>query len=264
MPEDGKPSEIIKLLRTRLNGPADLTSLMWTFVVIGLGGRAPWEQEDRSRPDPAPTALQLLNRAAGVDRAMGQEAARRPQWLPADFDPREFIAELRDAGGFTIEDAARPIRDATDEALLRARADAMLFSKPLATIGAVIEDLLGEDVAGLGSLRAIAQTTAFGRASLIRTMLILRPLAGDEAFRAIAELVDSVERRFAAIAELRAALPQHESVLRGDYAERLAALEPQHADEVRHDVGAHLHEHPSLAEALGAAQPSLADKSQGV
>jgi hypothetical protein len=44
-------------------------------------------------------------------------------------------------------------------------------------------------VAGLGVLRAIAPTTAFGRASLIRTMLILRELAGDEAFCAVAELV---------------------------------------------------------------------------
>jgi hypothetical protein len=230
-------------------------------LLIALGGEAPWEQEDQSRKDPAPTALELLLKSAGFDQALSASRAERPSWLSADFDPRRFIADLRDADGFAIEDAARPIREASDEALAQARADAVLFSQPLAMIGSVLEEFVGEDVAGLGVLRAIAPTTAFGRASLIRTMLILRELTGEEAFCAIAELVDSVHARFAAIAELRAALPQHESLLRVDYEERLAALEPRHAEDVRRDVAAYLHAHPSVAEALGAGEPPEAPKS---
>jgi hypothetical protein len=261
MPDDGKPSEIVALIRGRLTGRGDFINLMWTFLVIALGGEAPWEQEDQSREDPAPTALELLLKSAGIDQALSASRAERPSWLPADFDPRRFIADLRDAGGFAIEDAARPIREASEEAFVQARADAVFFSGPLARIGTVLEEFVGEDVAGLGVLRAISPTSAFGRASLIRTMLILRELTGDEAFCAIAELVESTQPRFAAIAELRAALPQHESLLRADYEERLAALEPEHAEQVRRDVADYLRAHPSLAEALGASESTEAQKS---
>jgi hypothetical protein len=261
MPDDAKPSPLVEVIRGRLTGRGDFINLMWTFLVIALGGEAPWEQEDRSRADPAPTALELLLTSAGIERAMSEELAERPSWLPADFDPRRFIAELRDAGGFAIDDAARPIREASDDALAQARADAVLFCGPLARIGVVLEGFVGEDVAGLGVLRAIAPTSAFGRASLIRSMLILRGLVGEGAFRVIAELVDSTQVRFAAIADLRAALPQHESLLRADYEERLAALEPEDAAQVRRDVAAYLHAHPAVAEALGAGEPAGSETS---
>jgi hypothetical protein len=261
MPDGGKPSELVALIRRRLTGRGDFINLMWTFLVIALGGEAPWEQEDQSREDPAPTALELLLKSAGIGGAITVSPTERPSWLPEDFDPRRFIADLRDAGGFVIEDAARPVREASEEALDRAREDAVLFSGPLATIGTVLEEFVGEDIAGLGVLQAIAPTTAFGRASLIRAMLILRELAGDEPFCAIAELVESTQSRFAAIAELRAALPQHGSLLRVDYEERLAALDPEHAERVRRDVAEYLQAHPSIAEALGASEPAEAQKS---
>jgi hypothetical protein len=59
MKDDGQPSEAVALMRRRLNRRADFPNLLWTLLVIGLGGNAPWEQEDRSRPDPAPSALQV-------------------------------------------------------------------------------------------------------------------------------------------------------------------------------------------------------------
>ena len=261
MPDDGKSSELVALIRRRLTGRGDFINLMWTFLVIAFGGEAPWEQEDQSREDPAPTALELLLKSAGIDQAMSMSPSERPSWLPADFDPHRFIADLRGAGGFAIEDAARPIRDASEQALIQARADAVLFSGPLARIGAILEAFVGEDVAGLGLLRAITPTSAFGRASLIRTMLILRELTGDEAFCAIGELVESTQARFDAIAELRAALPQHESLLRANYEERLAALEPEHAKQVRRDVVNYLEAHPSVAKAIGAGDRPESKKS---
>jgi hypothetical protein len=238
LPADSKPSEFGAQMRRRLDSSADLMNLMWTFLVLGLGGQAPWEQEDCSRLDP--TALQLLAKAIGIDAAMSEEHAKRPAWLPEDFDLREPIAELRDAGAFELQDMACPIREASEWALAQARKDALLFVEPLATIGSVLEAFVGEDVAALGMLRALEPASGFGRALLIRTMLILRELAGEEPFNKITEFVASEYERFVAIANLRAALPQHESLLRADYQERLAALEPQHAEKVRHDVARYL------------------------
>ena len=50
MKDDGRPSDALALMRQRLNGRADFANVLWTMLVIGLGGKAPWEQEDRSRP----------------------------------------------------------------------------------------------------------------------------------------------------------------------------------------------------------------------
>jgi hypothetical protein len=220
------------------------------LVARTLGGQAPWEQEDLSLPDPAPGALQLLAAATGVDRALSDDPAGQGPWLPADFDLRKFIAELRNAGGFEIEDVARPIRDATDDELVQAREDALLFSQPLAMIGSVLEGLLGDDIAGLGSLSVLTANTSFDRAAMVRNMLILRGLAGEQAFSAIARLVEEVHARFAAIAELRAALPEHEALLRLDYASRVASLPPAESKRVREDVKLYLRTHPQVAAAL--------------
>lgn len=254
---DGPPSQALTLIRRRLPGRADMLDLLWTFVVLGLGGEAPWEQEDRSLPDPAPGALSLMAKVMGVERAMSDDPTGSGPWLPANFDLAQFLVELRDAGGFDLEDAARPIREASEEQLARAREDARLLSGPLALIGTALEGLLGEDVAGLGSLSALQSQTIWATATLVRAVLLLRPLAGDEVFLAIAQLVDTVHARFAAIAALRAALPQHSEVLRYDHAERLAALPPAEAADVRADVARFLAERPDVARALsGGEEPA--------
>ena len=100
MKDEGQHSDAVVLMRQRLNGRADFANVLWTLLVIGLGGKAPWEQEDRSAPDPAPSALQLLATAAGVDQAMSDDPFGNGPWLPADFDLVAFMAELKDAGGF--------------------------------------------------------------------------------------------------------------------------------------------------------------------
>lgn len=255
MRDDQAPSAALALLRKRLSGRADFMDLFWTFLVLAVGGQAPWEQEDRSRPDPAPGALRLLARATGVDRAISDKPMGQGSWLPADFDLPTSIDELRSAGGFEIEDVARPIREASDSELAQAREDALLFSQPLAMIGSVLEGLLGEDIAGFGSLSVLTPTTPFDRAAMVRNMLILRGLAGEEAFSAIRRLVEQVHVRFAAIAELRAALPQHQAILRLDFAERLAALPPAEAAQAREDVARFLREHPQVASALNDEEP---------
>ncbi|HXV05855.1 MAG TPA: hypothetical protein VFP23_08150 [Solirubrobacterales bacterium] len=247
---EAKSSPTSSVIRRRLNNPADIMNLLWTFLIIGQGGQAPWEQEDRSLPDPAPKALGLMAAAVGADRAMSDDPLGEGPWVPHDFDMRRFVEELRDAGGFEFEDMAGEIREASNQELEQARKDALLFCGPLAQICSVLEDLLGDDVGGLGSLRMLEDATTLDRASLIRSMLILRKLAGDTAFVAMGKLVEEVGPRYAAIAELRAGLPEHQELLRFDFADRLAALPPSDADRAREDVTLYLQAHPQVAAAL--------------
>jgi hypothetical protein len=129
------------------------------------------------------------------------------------------LAELPRACPFpSVSDPARPVREATLEELDQAHEDAVLFSRPLAMIGRVLEGMLEPDAGGIGALRVFTADTSSARALLVRSVLILRPLAGDTAFRAIEQLVESVQARYAAIEELRAGLPQHAELLRADVA----------------------------------------------
>jgi hypothetical protein len=251
--DSGASSGASALFRKRLSRHADFLDVLWTLLVIAAGGQAPWEEEDLSLPDPAPGALQLLARATGVDRAMSDDPMGNGSWLPADFDLPKFMADLRDAGGFELADAAYAIRDASDAELAQARDDALLFSR-LTMIGSTLESLLGDDVGGLGALSTMVCTTTFDRAAMVRNMLILRGLVGSEAFSAIAQLVEQQHPRYVAIAQLRAALPQHEEILRVDVAHRLAALPPPQAEKVREDITSYLLEHPQVAAALSNEQ----------
>lgn len=255
MNDESKPSQAVALIRRRLTGRADFPNLLWTLLSIGLGGDAPWEHEDRSRPDPAPSALQLLVTAFGVDRAMSDDPVGNGPWLPTDFDMAQFMGELIDAGGFDLGDPARPIREATLEQLERAREDAALLSRPLATIGKVLEELLGEDVGGMGSLSVFAAGASSARAELVRSVVILRSLAGDTAFEAIKQLVEREHAKYEAISELRAGLPQHAEVLGVDCEERLAALPAGDAEIVLADVAGFLETHPHVPRAL-SEQPT--------
>jgi hypothetical protein len=155
--DNAAPSGASALFRKRLSRRADFLDVLWTLLVIAAGGQAPWEEEDLSPPDPAPGALQLLARATGVDRAMSDDPIGNGSWLPADFDLPKFMAELRDAGGFELEDAAHAIHDASDAELTHARENALIFSR-LAMMGSPLEGLLGDDVAGLGALSTMACT----------------------------------------------------------------------------------------------------------
>jgi hypothetical protein len=248
MKASGEPCATTALMRRRLPASADFRDLLWTFLVLGFGGEPPWEQEDMSIPDAAPGALELLARAFGVDR--GCALNNGATWLPEDFDLPELMAQLRDAGGFDFEDPARIIREATDDQLAQAREDALLLTGPLALIGSTLEDVLGSQVAILGSLDALEPITTSARAAMIRSILFLRGLAGDDAFLAIRNLVADAYARYFAIAELRAALPTYGDILRVDYLDRLAALPPDEAAAVRDDVAGFFEQHPHHAGAL--------------
>jgi hypothetical protein len=130
MSEDTTQSPMVALLRKRLGSRADLMDWLWTLIALGLGAPAPWQQEDRSAPDPARGALELLAAGAGVERAITDDPAGHGLWIPSDFDLREFIERLRDAGAFEVQDMARPIRNASDVELSRARDAALMFSGP--------------------------------------------------------------------------------------------------------------------------------------
>jgi hypothetical protein len=258
MADEPRPSNALTLIRSRVSGRADLLDLMWTFIVIGMGGDAPWDNADLSRPDPAPGALKLLAQATGVERAMTDDPLGNGAWLPADFDLVTFIGDLRAAGAFDLKDLSRHIREASDEQLAQARRDALLLSRSLARIGVAVEALLGDDAAGLGMLRALDPDSTFARVALIRSALVIRDLVGDTAIAVIAELVQSVLPRADAIVALRAALPQHSELLRHDYADRVASLPAEQAQSIHSDVAEFLASHPAHAAALAAQDEPLA------
>jgi hypothetical protein len=245
------------LIRERLQGPADVADFLWVLLVLGLGGRPPWEEEDLSLADEAPDALRLVAAATGIDRARHDDPLGEGPLVAPDFDLAGMLAELRDAGGLDFEDLDGPIRDATDQELERARSDALMFSGPLAVILATFEEFVGVDISGFGSLRALDARSGADRAGWIRMMLVMRRLVGDQSFDAIAEIATEEVSRYAAIADLRAGLPEHADLLKFDIEDRLAALPPEKAEEVRRDIDRYLRSHPRVAAALGnSAKPS--------
>ncbi len=241
-------SNVTSLLRKRLGGNADLINLLWTFFSLGFGAPGPWTEEDRSE-DPAPGFLEVLERATGTDR-MRANPTGVARWIPPDFDMTKFTEGLQNAGAFEIQDMGRPIREASDAAILQARNDAAMFYDGLHTIGQVLEELLDEEIPWLNALSALTPQSAADRAGLIRNMLVLRSLAGDEGFGRVAELVETEHARFRAIGEIRAALPQYQWILRADTQQRLAGLPAARAAEVREDIDCYLTQHPETAEAL--------------
>ncbi len=251
------PSPALALMRRRLpGGRGDLRELLWLFCVLGLGGEHEWEPDEEDADNDAPALETLLEQAAGLDRAKREGLAGNEPWLPTGVRARDAVLELRDAGAFELEDFARPVRDATDAQLDQAREDARLFSEPLATIGQVIESLVGQDVAGIGSLAALAVQDASDRAGMTRTMLVLRRAAGDEAFARIGQTVKEHYAVFTAIQQLRAALPEHAHLLRLDLSDRLADLPDSDAARVHDDLDRYLTEHPQILRALGVDEPS--------
>jgi len=234
-----------------VGGNSGLINLIWTLLSLGYGAPGPWTEEDRTE-DPAPTFIELLERATGID-SMRANPAGAASWIPPDFDLAKFTQDLQSSGAFEIADMSRPIRKATDAALEQARADAAMFCDRLNTIGRVLEELRDEEIPWLKALSVLAPQSAFDRSSLIRNMLILRTLAGGDALAMIAALVESEHARFKAIGEIRAALPQHGAILRADTQQRLAKLPPTKAAEVQADVARYLSEHPETAKALAFA-----------
>jgi hypothetical protein len=241
-------SKITSLLRKRLGCNADLINLIWTFLSLGFGAPGPWVEDDHTE-DPTPNFLQLLDRATGTD-LMRTKPTGAGSWIAPDFDIVKFTEELQNAGAFDVEDMSRPIREATDAALQQARTDAAMFYDGLNAIGQVLQELRDEEIPWLSALSALEPEDTADRSGLIRNMLILRALAGDETLAQVEALVECEHARFRAIGEIRAALPQYQSILRTDAREQLAKLQPAKAAEVRADIDRYLSQHPEAAEAL--------------
>jgi hypothetical protein len=253
-------SGITSLLRKRLGGNADLINLIWTFLSLGFGAPGSWTQDDRT-DDPAPGFIELLERATGTDH-MRLSRMDAGSWIAPDFDMAKFTEELQRVGAFDIQDMSRPIREASNAALEQARVDAETFYDRLHAIGQVLEDLRDEELPWLRALGALTPTDAADRSNLIRNMLILRALAGDDSFGQVEALVEREHARFIAIGEIRAALPQHQSILRADIEQRLNELPPAQAMKVREDVSRFLSEHPTTAKALSGENPPPAPNSR--
>lgn len=246
---EGSRSQVLGLFSKRVGGRANTMNLLWAFLVIGLGGEAPWDEEDRSASDAAPTALQLLAAGTGVERPRRDGSSAPGPLVPPGFNLRDLMNELRSVDAFDVADAARPIREATDADLTQAREDALVFAEQLPAMRPGVEGVLDKDIPILAAVDAMRPKDAFDRAALIRSMLVLRRLTG-ELLDATTALVSREYARLTAIADLRAAFPQHRAVLTAEVARRLAELPPAEATQVLEDIRTYLNEHPEAARAI--------------
>ncbi len=245
-------SPLLALMCKRLpGGRGDLREVLWLFAALGLGAEYDWIPDEASVQDSAPTIEELLTRAAGIDRAQHDRVAGKEPWLSDDVRVRDIVTSLCEAGAFELDDFSRPVREASDAPLDQARDDARLFCEGLATIGRGMQSVFGDDHAGMASLAALTIDDPVDLAGTIRTMLILRHVAGNAAFERIRQTVDENYVRFIAIQQLHEALPQHAHLLRVDLPQRLAKLPDPDAQQVRADVERYLADHPETTRALG-------------
>jgi hypothetical protein len=232
------------MVRRLPRGTRDLREVLWLVGVFGLGG----DYEPAAGDDGAPSSAALLARATGADRARADRPLGNDPWLPPNVSAMDVVRKLREAGA-ELADMGRLVREASDAELDRARDDAEAFER-LAAIGRGMQGVIGEDVAGVASLTVLAAEGATGRMTMIWIMLAMRRAAGDEPLEQVRALVDENHARFAAIAALKEALPQHADLMGPGFEQRLASLSRSQAAAVRADLLDYLSKHADVAAAL--------------
>ncbi len=174
------------LLRRRVRDAEDRRSMMWTIALLVFGGDPGWDIGPAG--DDRDESLQgLFERASGIDRAREDEIGGEGPWLLSHDEVGEMLAPLRDAGFFDVIEPARVLDAATDGALEQARKDVRLVIQPLGALARAIEEQLGTDIGGLGSLRVLAEdaTDPAWLVWLVRSLLITRRVVGDERLDAV-------------------------------------------------------------------------------
>jgi hypothetical protein len=191
-------SPLLSLMVRRLpHGRRDLREVLWLFGMVGFGLN--YEPEPDNEHDGAPLLETLLAKAIGIDRAQRDRLFDGEPWLPPDVTALETVRELAGAGAFDLTDFARPVREACDADLQQARDDAHAFER-LAVIGEGLQRVLGNDVAGIGSWTTMVARNPLGRAAMVRMMLVLRRVAGDDAVEQVRAVVDDSYPQFSALA----------------------------------------------------------------
>jgi hypothetical protein len=176
-----------RLVRKRMASPKEVREAMWVLADLALGGEPIWAPSEGGSRDGAEA---VMTRALGLDHAKEDRLGEQEPWMPDDQTARAALERVRAAGGLDLVDLARVIREASHAELEQARDDLTNLWQALSLLGGAAEARYGEDVAGLGMLRAMAlvQTDATVCAFAVRNALLLRTLGAPEAFEELQRL----------------------------------------------------------------------------
>jgi hypothetical protein len=139
-------------------------------------------------------------------------------WIHETPDTPKLLAELDAAGAFNVRDVAAPVRCADDAAFLRARANARLLTISLPPLTRMVELIYGDDIGGMGSLRAFLEpgddTDAADLALHLRMACILGGVLGRGAFDGLHRVAAEELPTALAFAATHERLPQHRELIR--------------------------------------------------
>lgn len=235
-----------RLMRARLKGNSRaLQRVMYAFALLAVGGEVAWSENDPNSTE-EPLA-RIVERATAVDRARSEPVFRDKSLAPSAPPVQVTFDELRTAGLFDIENLARSIQEAGDEALQQALKDAHTLAD-MALPAEAVEASSGEDAGGLGSVRALVADglDALSVAILVRNALLMRPIVPDGAFEGLGDAIDGARQPMKAFLEIRRALPEHAGNLTLDLQQRLTELPDAEAEEIQQKLRDLLASNPDL------------------
>jgi len=236
-----------RLMRTRLGGAGFATErAAYAFSALVTRAEISWDNHDPA--DSVEPLHVVFDRATGIDRARADEIAGSGPLLGAEESTQEIVGELQRAGCFDLLDLGRAFRDADDSAIDRAFADAHRLAG-LAPGLAAIQQVAGEDMAGLGSLTELIDDDpdAWGVAVIVRHCLLLQPLVSEDALETIAHAVEEALPAIDATLQIRRGLPSYAEFLGVDGAARLAALPDTERARITGNIRAFVAADPQLA-----------------
>jgi hypothetical protein len=252
-PGKDQSSATTKLIRQRLNNPRELQRVMYAFALMAVGGEIAWTEHDpHSNEEPLAS---IVERATAANRARDDVVYRDKKLAPDAAPAQDIFEELHAAGLFEIEDLAECMRDASDDAIQQAFADARTMTGMDLTAEA-IEASTEEDVGGLGSVRALAADggDASHVAVLVRNMLLMRPIVPDGAFEGLQTAIDGARGPMTAFLEIRRELPEYADMISLDLQAKLAELPEHEAAEIQQKILALLDARPDLRALLESAE----------
>lgn len=207
-----------------------------------------WDNHDPH--EPTEPLLNVLERASGIDRARRDEIAGNGPLVGARESTEALLAELQQTGLFDILDLGAIFEAASDEAIEQAFDDAIAFAGLHRTFEA-IQSVLGDDIAGLGSVSELtAAKEALDLAALVRGLLLMRPLMPEGALESIVEAAREAGPQLQAAQELARALPHLIQFLGPDGPGRLDALSADERERVTSEVRDYLANRPELVAVL--------------
>jgi hypothetical protein len=251
-------SGVSRLMRRRLNNVSDdIRRAAYAFAVLSTRGELEWDNHDPN--DPTEPLLAVVERASGFDRARQDFISGEGPLLRDGESTQELLAELQQAGLFDILDLGMAFTAASDEVIERAFDDAIAFAGMRGAFEA-IQSIAGDDVAGLASVTELAAADeAVDVATLVRGLLLLRPLMAEGALEQIVAAAARERTKLHAAQELARALPHVVPYLGPDGPERLEALGLDEREHVTRAVRAYLADRPELVAMLADSGDSVPD-----